>query len=122
MFEHRSDPLLSRHRFFLRLLRNIGIGVGLIAFGLLVGTLGYCYLEHLPAVDALLNATMLLTCMGPAYSPLTTGGKLFASAYAIFSGVAFPTTIGIMMAPAVHRFLHKLHLDEGDDDEEDGQE
>ena len=96
MFEHLSEPLIPRPRFYLRLLRNIGLGVGLIGFGLLVGTLGYGYFESLASVDALLNATMILTCMGPAHSPQTTGGKLFVSGYAVFSGVAFPTTIGIM--------------------------
>ena len=115
MFENRSEPLLPRSRFFLRWLRNIGLGAGLIAFGLVIGVSGYCLFERkLTFVDGLMNAAMIMTCMGPTYLPETIGGKLFATFYALFSGVAFPTTIGIMMAPAVHRFLHRLHMDEED--------
>lgn len=120
--ENMSEPLLPRRRFILRLLRNIGIGSAMILLGLAVGVSGYCYFEHLAFVDGLLNAAMIMTCMGPIHAPTSDGGKIFATFYALVSGVAFPTTIGIMMAPAVHRFLHRLHLDESDDQDDEGQE
>jgi hypothetical protein len=122
MFENRSEPLLPRTHFLLRMLRSALLGIGLIAIGLVIGALGYWYFEDLNGVDALLNASMILTGMGPVTQMHTHAGKLFATAYAVFSGVAFPTTIGIMMAPAVHRFLHKLHLDEQDDEEDEKNE
>jgi hypothetical protein len=122
MYEHHSEPLLPPKHFLLRMLRSAVLGLGLIALGLIVGALGYWYFEDLSGVDALLNAAMILTGMGPVNVMHTHTGKLFATAYAVFSGVAFPTTIGIMMAPAVHRFLHKLHLDEQDDKEDEKKE
>jgi hypothetical protein len=112
MYEHRTEPLLPRKRFALRMARSIAIGLGLMAAGLATGTIGYHMLEGMPWVDAFLNASMILTCMGPVNPVLTTAGKLFAASYALFSGVAFPTTIGIIVAPMVHRFLHRLHAEE----------
>jgi hypothetical protein len=84
----------------------------LIIVSLLIGMLGYHYLNGLSWLDALVNASMILTGMGPV-DPLTNdAAKWFASAYAIFSGVAFLSIIAVLLAPAVHRFLHKLHIEE----------
>ncbi|PYS93436.1 MAG: hypothetical protein DMF50_13525 [Acidobacteria bacterium] len=58
---------------------------------------------------------MILTGMGPVDPMITTSAKLFASFYALFSGVAFITTMGILLAPLVHRFLHRFHLEVIDD-------
>ncbi|MFI5335408.1 MAG: hypothetical protein ACHQ5A_01400 [Opitutales bacterium] len=110
-FEHRNAPLASQSHFYRRLFRNGLIGLGLLAAGLAVGMIGYHHFEHMGWLDAYLNAAMILSGMGPLASPQTTGGKLFAGAYAIFSGVAFLTTVGIFLAPVVHRFLHRFHLE-----------
>ena len=99
-------------RYHRRLLRNGFFGVSLLAAGLLLGMMGYHYIENLGWLDSYLNAAMILSGMGPVTTPVTTGGKLFAGAYAIFSGVAFLTTVGIFLAPVVHRFLHRFHLEE----------
>lgn len=88
----------------------------LVGGSLAVGAIGYHALAELGWVDAILNASMILTGMGPV-SPLPTdAAKLFASCYALFSGVVFLVACGIVLAPVVHRFLHRFHLD-GDDEE-----
>jgi hypothetical protein len=114
MYEHRSQPLLPRSLFLRRLL-----GHGLLAFSLVlvslgIGVVGYHLTEGLPWLDALLNASMILGGMGPVNELHTVGGKLFASAYALFSGMAFLATAGIVVAPLAHRLLHRLHLETGD--------
>ena len=115
MFEHRTEPLLPRTVFYLRLLRHFLIGVLIIFGSLALGIIGYHYSEGIPWLDALLNASMILSGMGPVQELHTSAGKLFASFYALFSGVAFITTVGVMFAPVFHRFLHKFHLDISDE-------
>ncbi len=97
--------------FLAHLARNFAIGSGIIAFGLGVGVLGYHGAARLSWLDALLNAAMILTGMGPVSVLTTDGGKLFATAYALFSGIAFPSAVALVFAPVVRRFLHRFHLD-----------
>jgi hypothetical protein len=111
MFEHRQAPLLPRRDYYHRLARHGVIALGLLAAGLLVGMCGYHFLEGLPWIDAFANAAMILSGMGPLDPIKTAPGKLFAGVYAIFSGVAFLTIVGILLAPVVHRSLHKFHLE-----------
>ena len=112
-FEHRREPLLPRRVYVRRLARHAAIAVAIIFGSLSIGVLGYHHFAGLVWLDALLDASMILSGMGPVHVPQTAAGKLFASAYALFSGVAFITTVGVLFAPAVHRFLHKFHLDFG---------
>ena len=112
MFERRHQPLLARHQFLGRMRRSLVAFVVIIAASLLLGTVGYRLAADLPWVDALLNASMILTGMGPVNPMTTVSAKLFASVYALFSGVAFLTSIGVLAAPVVHRFLHRFHLEE----------
>ena len=111
-FEPRNQPLLSRRQFLSRLAGHILSGTLLILFSLGIGVLGYHLFEHLSWIDALLNASMILGGMGPVNSLTTTGGKLFASLYALFSGIVFLVAAGLMVAPVVHRLLHRMHLDD----------
>jgi hypothetical protein len=113
-FEHHREPLLSQ-RDFLRRVRNFTAAALLLIVGsLLIGVLGYRFLEGLSWVDALLNASMILGGMGPV-NPLTTdAGKLFASFYALFSGIVFLLSVGLLIAPIIHRLLHQFHLNEAD--------
>jgi len=83
-----------------------------IAGSLALGVCGYHFLERLPWIDALLNASMILGGMGPVDPVRTTGGKLFASFYALFSGLVIIGVAGLMLAPVVHRYLHKFHIEE----------
>jgi hypothetical protein len=88
--------------------------LGFLCISLAAGTAGYAYFAQLPLVDAFLNASMILTGMGPVDRMETTAGKLFAGFYAIYSGVAFLTFCGVLFTPVYHRFMHKFHIDEKD--------
>ena len=114
MYEHRTKPLLPRKVFYQRLARHAAMGVAVIVISLGIGMVGYHGLEKLPWIDAFLNAAMILSGMGPVATLQTDAGKLFAGCYALFSGIALISILGIIFAPVVHRFLHKFHLeDEG---------
>jgi len=111
MYEHRSEPLLTRTLFIRRLLRHGLIGAVVVVFSLAVGILGYRLCEGFSWLDSLLNASMILGGMGPVNPLATASGKLFASFYALFAGIAFLATVGILVAPFAHRLLHRLHLE-----------
>ena len=117
MYEHRHEPLLSRRQFVRRLLRHGVLAAVVIATALSLGASGYHLSEGLPWIDALLEAAMILSGMGPIHAPVTTVGKLFASGYAIFSGIVFLGLTAVLLAPVLHRVLHRFHLDEADDDD-----
>jgi hypothetical protein len=110
-YEHKTEPLLPVRRFVARMMAHISVGLLMIAGSLGLGILGYHHFEHWPWLDSLLNASMILGGMGPADPVKTPGGKVFASGYALFSGVIFLVVVGIMIAPAAHRVLHRLHLE-----------
>ena len=97
-----------------RMLRFAGVAAVLVAGSLFLGVLGYHFVCGLGWVDALLNSSMILTGMGPVNEITSTAGKLFASAYALFSGVAFLTIVAVLLSPLAHRLLHRLHLEMGD--------
>lgn len=115
MFEHRKDALLPREAFLHRLLRHFGLSVAILAGSLLLGVLGYHILEDQAWVDAILNAAMILGGMGPVGELRTSAGKLFAAAYALYSGVVFLVVVGVLFAPVVHRALHRFHIEESDE-------
>jgi hypothetical protein len=112
VFERRHDRLLPRHEYFRRLIRHALLAGSVLLVCLGLGMAGYHGFEGLGWLDAFLNAAMILAGMGPV-APLTTvGGRLFAGCYALFSGVAFLTTVGVLLAPVVHRALHRFHLED----------
>jgi hypothetical protein len=113
----RIRGLRPRAVFYRHLARNAARAGGLIAACLALGVAGYHYIAHLRWIDALLNASMILSAMGPVDPLCTTAAKLFAAAYALFSGVAFITIVGVLFAPVVHRFLHKFHLELAEEDD-----
>lgn len=118
MFEHRSQPLLPRRQFLSRSLRFAGFSAGLILSSLLIGMAGYHWLANTGWVDAFYNAAMILTGMGPGLDfdkvPVACHDrvKIFAGFYALYSGVMFLAASGLLITPVLHRFFHKLHLDE----------
>ena len=111
MYERRTQPLSPRRVFYARLTRSGTLGAAIILASLCIGMAGYHYFEKLSWLDAFTNASMILSGMGPLAPIQTTGGKLFAGCYALFSGIAFVSSIGVIFAPIFHRFLHKFHLD-----------
>ena len=111
-FESKSQPLLSRGEFALRLLRNFLASSLLIAVSLFGGMLGYHQYEGLDWIDSFLNASMILSGMGPLHNPTTWAGKMFAGLYALYSGLALIVSISILLSPVLHRLLHRFHMEE----------
>lgn len=114
--EQRTQPLAPFRVFLRRLVRNFLVSTGIVIFSLTIGTLGYCYFGQLPLVDGFLNASMILTGMGPVDRMNTDGGKIFSALYALYSGLAFLTMVAVLLAPVYHRFLHRFHLADDEDD------
>jgi hypothetical protein len=114
-FEHRTEPLLPFDAFLGRMGRSALIAGLIVGLSLMLGIVGYHVLCHLRWIDSLLNASMILGGMGPVDAITNDAGKLFASIYALFSGVAFLTSVSVFLAPALHRLLHQLHLEFDDD-------
>ena len=111
MFEHRSEPLATPAEFRQRMLQYGMITAILILFSLAIGVLGYHFFESLSWVDSLLNASMILGGMGPVDQLKTDSGKVFASFYALYSGIILLASVGILAAPLFHRLLHRFHLE-----------
>jgi hypothetical protein len=112
MFEHKKSPLISRQAFRKRMMFFFLLALALLVFSLALGCFGYHIIAGLSWIDALLNASMILAGMGPVNELNTVSAKLFASFYSLFSGIAFLSMIAVLFAPILHRFLHKLHLDD----------
>ena len=108
---HRHRPLPPLLHFVRGLARSAAIGSGVVVFSLGLGTVGYRAFAGLPWLDALLNAAMILTGMGPVDPLTTTGAKLFGVFFALFSGVVFLTLVAVLFAPVAQRFLHRFHLE-----------
>jgi ABC-type glycerol-3-phosphate transport system permease component len=118
MFETKSEPLLSRGQFLGRLARAFGVTLLIVAVSLAIGMAGYHFLADLPWIDALLNSAMILTGMGPVDTLKTPAAKLFASFYALYSGIAFLSMTAVLLAPIIHRAMHKFHLDAEEEEQE----
>ena len=115
MFEHVSKPIIPQRQFVSRLTRAVLLGLGLIVISLAIGMAGYLwFFPKLDWADAFVNAAMILSGMGPLAVPETTAAKIFSGCYAIYSGLMLVMSAGVVFAPLVHRFLHKLHADEDD--------
>ena len=111
MYEHRKHPILSRADFTKRVARHGMLALLVLALALGIGVVGYHYLGELEWLDALLNASMILGGMGPVDLLHKPAAKLFASCYALFSGLAFIGVASLLVAPFAHRLLHRFHLD-----------
>lgn len=111
-YEHKSEPVASQKVFLGRLYRNAVVAFVILSICLLIGVVGYRYAGPMSWIDALHNASMILSGMGPVAEIKTSIGKIFSSFYALFSGVAFITNIGILIAPVAHRFFHMLHAED----------
>jgi hypothetical protein len=116
MFEHRKESLLPRPLFFWRIFNYGSISFGLILVSLVFGILGYRNFEGMPWIDAFVNAAMILGGMGPVGELHTDSGKLFAGIYALYCGLIIVISMGVLLAPILHRFLHIFHMEVEPDD------
>ena len=111
MYEKRSRRPIAPALFVRRMAVHSASAMGLVAGSLVIGMAGYGYFEGLRWRDAFLNAAMLLGGMGPVDAPKSDGGKIFAGLYALYAGLVFLVVAGLLLAPFVHRLLHKFHWD-----------
>lgn len=109
MYESRTQKPLPRAQFVARVLRHFATALFIVVASLGIGMAGYHYIEGLPWLDAFLNSAMLLGGMGPVDNPRSSGGKLFAGLYALYSGLVFLITVGVVLVPILHRALHRFH-------------
>ena len=112
MYENRHQKPLPRPLFVRRILAHALIAAGIITMSLGIGVAGYCGFEHLSALDGFLNSAMLLGGMGPVNAPVTHAGKLFAGFFALYAGLVFIVTAGLLFTPLLHRLMHHFHWDE----------
>ena len=112
MYEHRKQKLAPLSTFYQRVVKNILLAIGVMLVCLAIGISGYHYTAEIPWLDSVHNASMILSGMGPVVEIKTVSGKWFSSFYALFSGVVFITNIGIILAPALHRMFHRLHMED----------
>ncbi len=112
MYEPKTHPPIPRKRFVRRVLLHVSTALTLLLVSLMLGMAGYEYFEQLPWRDAFLNAAMLLGGMGPVDAPRTDGGKLFAGLYALYAGFVLLVAAGLIVAPVVHRVMHKFHWEQ----------
>jgi hypothetical protein len=112
IYESRRQRLASPAVFRARLMRSGTLGLVLVLISLGVGMAGYAGFESLSLLDAFLDASMILSGMGPLHEPKTVAGKIFAGCYAIYSGFAVLAIAAVMFAPVIHRVLHRFHLEE----------
>ncbi len=113
--EHKSHPVISHRRFAARMLKVLLMWLAMTILGLAIGMAGYALTEGMSLIDAFVNAAMILSGMGPVGDLKTSGGKLFAGLYAIFSGLFIVVATGFLLAPVLHRVLHALHVEAGKD-------
>ncbi len=116
-FERRHERLASPEVYRRRLATAGTVGLILIAISLAIGMTGYAGFEDLGFVDSFLNAAMILSGMGPLHDPVSTGGKIFAGFYALYSGFAVLVIAAVMFAPVLHRVMHRFHIEEQEDPE-----
>ena len=112
MLEQKHESVLPLRQFVWRVAGFIGAAVLLIGIALGVGVAGYHWVAGMEPIDALLNASMILAGMGPAGEVNGTAAKVFASVYALFSGLVFITVAGVVFTPLIHRLLHRFHVEE----------
>lgn len=114
MYESRTEIPIHSRKFVGRLLVHVGVAIALLGVSLAGGMAGYMALEDLSALDAFLNASMLLGGMGPVNTPKSDPGKLFAGCYALYAGLVFIVTAALIFTPVIHRVLHQFHWDDED--------
>jgi hypothetical protein len=114
MYETRHQRILPRPHFVRRVAWTVALSTGIAAVALIIGVLGFHYIANASWIDAVHNASMILGGMGPVVEMKTDAAKLFSSAYALLCGLVFVGLVALMLAPVMHRVLHRFHADEAD--------
>jgi len=117
MFEPKTEALLPLPKFARRVALSLALAGAVLAVGLSLGVLGYHFIAGFAWIDALLEASMILTGMGPVGVLASNAAKIFSTLYALFSGVVFLSVMAITITPVLHRLLHKFHADDEDTEE-----
>jgi len=110
-FEKRSERILPRSKFFIRMVKFTLLALFVIVVSLFIGILGYMQIEHLTLTDAFLNAAMLMGGMGPVDVMHSEAGKMFDGVYALFCGFIVLVSVGIFFTPIFHRIIHHFHME-----------
>ena len=113
-YERKNEKLAPLPVFIRRVAESLAMAIILIGISLFIGIAGYHWIAGLGWIDSLLEASMILGGMGPVKELHTSEAKLFASLYALFSGLVFIGIIGLVLAPMAHRMMHSFHIDEKD--------
>jgi hypothetical protein len=113
-YERRHDQLAPRSVFVKRIIASLAVALGIIFVALLIGIAGYHYIAGFNWIDSLLEASMILGGMGPIKELPNDVAKIFASVYALFSGLILIALMGIILSPVIHRVMHRFHVDEKD--------
>ena len=108
-------PYSRKSKFIAHLIRNVIYGIFFISIALYIGILGYHFFEGMSWIDAFVNASMILSGMGPVIPLTSFGGKLFAGFYALFSGLVFIAIIALIFSPIIHQIFYKIHLESAAD-------
>jgi hypothetical protein len=116
LFERKTEKLATMDIFLRRMFKSLFLVLALIMVALAIGTVGYHWIAELSWIDAFLEASMILGGMGPTSQLASNGAKIFASLYALFSGLIFIAMMGILLTPIAHRMLHAFHIDEAEED------
>ncbi len=114
MFENKREQVIPRPHFVRRVAWTAVLSAGIAAVALVVGMFGFHFIADVPWIDALHNSSMILGGMGPVVEMKTDAAKYFSSAYALLCGLVFIGVVAVMLAPVMHRVLHKFHIDESD--------
>jgi len=115
--ENRKQNIAPIPRFIIRIGRYALFAFLLVAFSVILGTVGYHYFGKTDWLDSFHMACMILTGMGPVVDIKSSEGKIFSSLYALYSGVAFLSITAVFFAPIIHRILHILHIEQDEKNE-----
>lgn len=116
IYENKKQKLVSVKKFRSRVMYAVYIDIVLLSVSLAIGVIGYHFFNNLSYVDSFVNASMILGGMGPVDPLISDSAKIFAGIYALYSGITFLSSFAILITPIYHRFLHKFHLEDKDDD------
>lgn len=116
IYENKKQKLVSVKKFRSRVMYAVYIDIVLLSVSLAIGVFGYHFFNNLSYVDSFVNASMILGGMGPVDPLISDSAKIFAGIYALYSGITFLSSFAILITPIYHRFLHKFHLEDKDDD------